>query len=246
MVCSPRPTWLASVERDRRQGDFGLLYRNRLNVLRKAYTRFTPGKDYTCFVEENSNWLPDFTLFMALKDKFGGKPWYEWEHDLKFRNPDAIWNARNELKEEISFFSFVQYLFFQQWNALHAYAKKNNISIIGDVPIYVPRDSVEAWSSPELFQMDEKLDPKAVAGCPPDAFAADGQLWGNPLYRWDVLAEDGYSWWLRRLALPESCMTWCGWITSAPSRATGPCPSATPPPGAASGLPAPALTLSTP
>ena len=181
------------------KADFGLLYRNRLNVLRKAYARFTPGKDYTCFVEENSNWLPDFTLFMALKDKFGGKPWYEWEHDLKFRNPDAIWNARNELKEEISFFSFVQYLFFQQWNALHAYAKKNNIAIIGDVPIYVPRDSVEAWSSPELFQMDEKLDPKAVAGCPPDAFAADGQLWGNPLYRWDVLAEDGYSWWLRRL-----------------------------------------------
>ena len=90
------------------KADFGLLYRNRLNVLRKAYARFTPGKDYTCFVEENSNWLPDFTLFMALKDKFGGKPWYEWEHDLKFRNPDAIWNARNELKEEISFFSFVQ------------------------------------------------------------------------------------------------------------------------------------------
>ena len=182
------------------QADFGLLYQNRLKVLRAAYSRFTPGKDYTCFCTENSNWLPDFTLFMALKDKFGGKPWYEWEHKLKFRDPDAIWQARNQLKEEIAFFTFVQYLFFRQWDALHAYANRNNISIIGDVPIYVPRDSVEAWSSPELFQMDAELNPTAVAGCPPDAFTADGQLWGNPLYRWDVLAADGYSWWIRRLA----------------------------------------------
>ena len=182
------------------QADFGLLYQNRLKVLRAAYSRFTPDKDYACFCTENSNWLPDFTLFMALKDKFGGKPWYEWEHKLKFRDPDAIWQARNQLKEEIAFFTFVQYLFFQQWDALHAYANRNNISIIGDVPIYVPRDSVEAWSSPELFQMDAELNPTAVAGCPPDAFTADGQLWGNPLYRWDVLAADDYSWWLRRLA----------------------------------------------
>ena len=182
------------------QADFGLLYQNRLKVLRAAYSRFTPDKDYACFCTENSNWLPDFTLFMALKDKFGGKPWYEWEHKLKFRDPEAIWQARNQLKEEIAFFTFVQYLFFRQWDALHAYANRNNISIIGDVPIYVPRDSVEAWSSPELFQMDAELNPTAVAGCPPDAFTADGQLWGNPLYRWDVLAADGYSWWIRRLA----------------------------------------------
>ena len=182
------------------KADFGLLYQNRLRVLRTAYGRFVPDEAYARFCEENSNWLPDFTLFMALKDKFGGKPWYEWENKLKFRDPDAIWQARNELKAEAGFFSFVQYLFFKQWNALHAYANQNNISIIGDVPIYVPRDSVEAWGSPELFQMDEKLDPTAVAGCPPDAFTADGQLWGNPLYRWDVLSADGYSWWLRRLA----------------------------------------------
>ena len=180
--------------------DFGLLYNNRLKVLRAAYGRFTPGADYEAFCAENSSWLPDFALFMALKDKFGGKPWYEWEEKLKFRDPDAIWAARGELKEQISFFSFVQYLFFKQWTALHDYAQKSGITIIGDVPIYVPRDSAEVWSSPELFQMDEKLDPKAVAGCPPDAFSADGQLWGNPLYRWDAVAADGYSWWIRRLA----------------------------------------------
>ena len=180
--------------------DFGLLYHNRLKVLRAAYGRFTPWADYEAFCAENSSWLPDFALFMALKDKFGGKPWYEWEEKLKFRDPDAIWAARGELKEQISFFSFVQYLFFKQWTALHDYAQKSGITIIGDVPIYVPRDSVEVWSSPELFQMDEKLDPKAVAGCPPDAFSADGQLWGNPLYRWDAVAADGYSWWIRRLA----------------------------------------------
>ena len=181
------------------KADFGLLYNSRLKVLRLAFGRFTPDAGYEAFCTENGSWLPDFALFMALKNKFGGKPWYQWEEKLKFRDPDAIWAARGELKEEISFYSFVQYLFFQQWNALHEYANENGISIIGDVPIYVPRDSVEAWSSPELFQMDEKLDPKAVAGCPPDAFSADGQLWGNPLYRWDVLAADGYSWWIRRL-----------------------------------------------
>lgn len=182
------------------KADFGLLYNNRLKVLRQAFQRFTPDGAYETFCAENSSWLPDFSLFMALKAKFGGKPWYQWEEKLKFRDPDAIWEARGALKEEISFYSFVQYVFNKQWTALHAYANKNGVYIIGDVPIYVPRDSVEAWSSPELFQMDEKLDPKAVAGCPPDAFSADGQLWGNPIYRWDVVAADDYSWWIRRLA----------------------------------------------
>lgn len=180
--------------------DFGIQYNNRLNMLRKAFARFQPSADYEAFCAENSSWLSDFALFMALKGKFKGQPWYSWEDALKFRQPDAIWKARRELKDEIAFFSFVQYLFFRQWNALHAYAKQNNITIIGDVPIYVPRDSVETWASPEQFQLDEQLNPVAVAGCPPDAFSADGQLWGNPLYRWDVLANDGYAWWINRLA----------------------------------------------
>ena len=182
------------------KADFGLLYSNRLNALRKAYGRFTAQKKLDAFCAKNVSWLPDFALFMALKDRFGGKPWYQWDKDLKFRKADAIAAARQELKEEIRFFCFVQYLFYTQWNALRAYAHGKGIRIIGDVPIYVPYDSVEVWKDTQLFQLDERLDPVSVAGCPPDAFSADGQLWGNPLYRWDVMAEDGYAWWIRRLA----------------------------------------------
>ena len=179
--------------------DFGLLYNNRMNLLRKAYSRFTDGEALDAFCRENSSWLSDFALFMALKGKFNGAAWYTWEDPLKKREPDAVWSARRELKDEIRFYSFVQYLFYRQWNALRAYAHENEVQIIGDVPIYVPYDSADVWSNPELFQLDENMDPVDVAGCPPDAFTADGQLWGNPLYRWDVLKQDGYSWWLRRL-----------------------------------------------
>ena len=180
--------------------DYGLLYNNRLNVLRLAYGRFQGGWEFDQFCSDNGSWLPDFALFMALKGKFNGQPWYSWEDGLKFRNPDAIWAVRQELKDEIRFYSFVQYLFHKQWVALREYAHSKNIKLIGDVPIYVPYDSVDVWSNPELFQLNENLDPVDVAGCPPDAFSADGQLWGNPLYRWDVLAQDGYAWWLNRLA----------------------------------------------
>ena len=179
--------------------DYGMLYNNRLKVLRLAYSRFAGSDGFDSFCRENSMWLPDFALFMALKDSTGGKPWYQWADGLKHRDPEAVWQARQELKDEIRFYSFVQYLFFSQWKALTDYAHKNDIKIIGDVPIYVPLDSVEVWSSPELFQLDETLTPTAVAGCPPDAFSEDGQLWGNPLYRWEDHAADGYGWWLRRL-----------------------------------------------
>ena len=182
------------------KADFGLLYNSRLKVLRKAYARFADHAELDAFCKENDGWLADFALFMALKDRFGGKPWYQWDKELKFRDPKALSAAREELKSEIRFFSFVQYLFYKQWTALRAYAHSKDISIIGDVPIYVPYDSVEVWKDTALFQLDEKLDPVAVAGCPPDAFSEDGQLWGNPLYRWDVMAEDGFSWWIRRLA----------------------------------------------
>ena len=180
--------------------NYGHLYNNRLTVLRKAYARFRGGADFDAFCMEASSWLPDFGLFMALKGKFNGQPWYSWEKGLKFRDPEAIWDVRKELQDEIRFYYFVQYLFYKQWNALRAYAHKNGISIIGDVPIYVPHDSVDVWSNPELFQMNADLEPTDVAGCPPDAFSDDGQLWGNPLYRWDLLAQDNYGWWIRRLA----------------------------------------------
>ena len=180
--------------------DYGKLYHNRLNVLRLAYARFRDDGALEEFCEKNSDWLPDFALFMALKDRFGGKPWYQWDDKLKFRDKRAIRKATEELKEEIRFFSFVQFLFYQQWNALRGYAHSKGLRIIGDVPIYVPYDSVEVWKDTKLFQLDEKLDPVAVAGCPPDAFSEDGQLWGNPLYRWDVMEKTGFDWWIRRLA----------------------------------------------
>ena len=182
------------------KADFGKLYNHRLTVLGRAYARFAGGEDFDGFCSENSMWLSDFALFMALKEQFGGKPWFQWEEPLKRRDGDAIWNARQLLKDRIRFYSFVQYLFFRQWEALRAYAGQKGIRIIGDVPIYVPLDSCDVWANPELFQLDAQLAPTAVAGCPPDAFSEDGQLWGNPLYRWDVMAKDGYDWWIRRLA----------------------------------------------
>lgn len=179
--------------------DYGCLYTHKLSVLQKAFGRFCDEKALDTFCRQNSSWLPDYSLFMALKAKFGGEPWYRWPHKLKFREPDAIWQARQELKTQIRFYSFVQYLFYEQWNALRSYAADNGVRIIGDIPIYVPYDSVEVWSSPEYFQLNESAEPTMVAGCPPDAFSEDGQLWGNPLYRWDAMKSDGYSWWIRRL-----------------------------------------------
>ncbi len=179
--------------------DFGIQYNNKLRVLRQAFARFTGGEEFDSFCLENGSWLADYALFMALKKEYGGKPWFEWEKELKVRDPEAVWQARQKLKEEIRFQNFVQYLFYGQWQALHAYAKSKHISIIGDVPIYVPLDSVEVWTAPELFQLDEDLKPTAIAGCPPDGFTADGQLWGNPLYRWDLMEKNGYGWWIRRM-----------------------------------------------
>ena len=179
--------------------DYGRLYSNRLNVLRIACGRFEGGADFEEFCSANSSWLPDYALFMALKEKSSGAAWYTWEDGLKYRQPDAVWQARQELKESVRFYSFVQYQFYKQWNALRSYAHDKGIQIIGDVPIYVPYDSADVWSNPELFQLDAQMEPVCVAGCPPDAFTEDGQLWGNPLYRWDVLARDEYNWWIRRL-----------------------------------------------
>ncbi len=188
--------WFRKAEK----ADFGLLYQNRLKVLRLACDRFRGSGAFDAFCRENDSWLPDFTLFMALKEQHGGAPWYQWEAPLKHREEAAMAAARLELADAIRFYGFVQFLFFRQWKALHEYAAEKGICIIGDVPIYVPLDSVEVWSNPELFLLDKRLDPIAVAGCPPDGFTEDGQLWGNPLYRWNVHKKQGYAWWIRRLA----------------------------------------------
>lgn len=182
------------------RADFGLLYQSRRKVLALAYARFRPDGDYEAFCRENAHWLGDYALYMTLKDKFQGLPWYRWEEPLKHREPEALWQLRQSLREELDFYKFIQYQFYRQWNALRQYAKEKGIAILGDVPIYVPLDSCEVWCNPELFQLDESLTPTAVAGCPPDAFSDEGQLWGNPLYRWERHKADGYSWWIRRLS----------------------------------------------
>ena len=180
--------------------NYGLLYNNRLKLLRKAFARHGETEEFARFRARNDGWLPDFVAYMGLKDKFGGKPWYQWPETVRSYSPGVISEAWEYLGYEgIQFYCFVQYLFFRQWNALRSYAHDKGIRIIGDVPIYVPYDSVEVWKQPELFQMDETRTPTAVAGCPPDGFTAEGQLWGNPLYDWDAMKRENYAWWIRRL-----------------------------------------------
>lgn len=181
--------------------DYALLYKNRYDLLRKAKVRFFENvpQEYGQFCEKEADWLDDFALFMALKEAHNGAQWSEWERPLKFREAEAIAKAKDTYADEIDFWKMLQYLFFEQWCELKNYANERGIRIIGDVPIYVAGDSVDVWTNPSQFYLDENLEPIDVAGCPPDAFSADGQLWGNPLFRWDVMQEDGYSWWTMRL-----------------------------------------------
>lgn len=185
--------------KDKTHVDFGKIYNNRFIVLRKAFDRFKGGKDYEAFLSENADWLPDFALYMALKQDHNFKAWFQWEDGYKFREEAELREARERLDDTIRFYYFQQYQFACQWKKLKAYAKKAGIELIGDVPIYVPLDSVEVWKNPELFQLDKSLVPTAVAGCPPDYFSEDGQLWGNPLYNWDAMKADGFRWWVERL-----------------------------------------------
>ena len=185
---------------DETQVDYGILYNHRGSLLRLAFDRFTPDADYDRFVSENEEWLPDYALFMALKAKAQGQGWQNWSVSLMTRIPSIIDSCRKELSGEIEFVYFQQYLFFRQWNALHSYANSKGIRIIGDVPIYVPLDSADVWANPRLFLLDGSYRPKVVAGCPPDSFNADGQLWGNPIYDWEKMKETGYEWWIRRMA----------------------------------------------
>ena len=179
--------------------DYGRMFGARYPILRTAWSRQKKTLDLSAFIEEQKDWLPDFALFMALKFHFNLVSWMEWPDPVKTRQPDALDDYREKLKDEIEFFCYTQYLFFQQWRKLKEYASEHHIKIIGDLPIYVACDSADAWSHPELFQFDETCTPKQVAGCPPDGFSATGQLWGNPLYDWKKHEETGYAWWLKRM-----------------------------------------------
>ena len=152
------------------------------------------------FVKENEDWLIDYALFMAVKAANDGKSFIEWDEDIKLRKPAAVEKCMKEYKDTIDLYCFIQYEFFKQWEALRKYANDNGIEIVGDIPIYVAYDSADVWTNPELFVLDKDLKPIKVAGCPPDAFSEDGQLWGNPLYKWDYHKKTGYKWWKDRMA----------------------------------------------
>lgn len=178
------------------------IYNTRFKLLRMAFDRsdIINNEEYQCFVEENKEWLKDYAMYMAIKDSMDGIAWIEWDEDIRLRKPEAMARYAKELENDINFYSYQQYLFATQWAQLKAYANKKGVEIVGDIPIYVAFDSADTWANPELFQLDEDNIPTGVAGCPPDAFSATGQLWGNPLYRWDYHAETGFAWWIRRLA----------------------------------------------
>lgn len=178
--------------------DYGILYDLRLKVLKKAFSRFRDFERLENFKRENKE-AQDYAVFMAIKNSKSGSPWYLWEQELKKRSFAALEDVRQHFKEEIDFYLFLQYEFMEQWLNLKNYANSRGIKIVGDVPIYASLDSCDVWTNPKEFMLDENFLPKEVAGCPPDAFTEDGQRWGNPLYLWDEMKKNGYSWWKSRL-----------------------------------------------
>lgn len=181
--------------------DYEKLYKNRYPLLRKAFLKSNHKKTqkYLDFLSRHRHWLDDYALFMALKKHFDGAVWTAWDEDIKRRTPSAMEKYSKILADEIDFWKFVQYKFFCQWDALHAYAKKNKIELIGDIPIYTSFDSSDVWANTHLFKLDSALLPTHVAGCPPDGFSENGQLWGNPLYDWDEHKKTDFVWWRNRL-----------------------------------------------
>lgn len=182
--------------------EYDVIYNARFKILRKAFLASEHKETalYRQFLEDNGEWLEEYALFMAIKGDHEGREWLSWEEDIRFAKPEAVERYRNKLADEIEFYKFLQFKFYKQWDALKEYANRKGISIIGDIPIYVALDSADVWMNPELFQLDEELKPVNVAGCPPDAFSDWGQKWGNPIYDWDRMEKDGFSWWKKRMA----------------------------------------------
>ena len=191
--------------------DYGTLYTSRYKILRAAYAawrRQCAGQHgcahyypdaYYAFTLENEGWLEDYALYMALKTANGMKSWTQWPREYRKREPQALEAFKAENEEEIGFWKFLQYEFSIQWKKLKAYANANNVQILGDIPIYVSADSVDAWVGGPLFELDADGGFARVAGCPPDYFSAEGQLWGNPLYNWPYHKQTGYAWWIQRV-----------------------------------------------
>lgn len=189
-------------EADEERVDYENLYESRYKILRKAYDNFKEQRDdvlFNIFLEKNENWISNYGLFMAIKEENSGKCWLEWEEGLKRRDPHELWLFKEKHSDDVTFWMFLQYKFFDQWAKLKEYANSSGIQIIGDIPIYVALDSAAVWVYPDLFDLDEDLNPVTVAGCPPDAFSETGQLWGNPIYNWKRHKETEYNWWIDRL-----------------------------------------------
>ncbi|MCR4588750.1 MAG: 4-alpha-glucanotransferase [Lachnospiraceae bacterium] len=202
--------------KNKTQIDYETLYFNRFELLRKAYNNSPYAsepkkkwadpkydkdrKAFASFIKDNKTWLQDYALFSAVKKHFGGVCYIEWDDDIRLRKPAAMKKYQKLLADEIRFCEFQQYFFMKQYMALKAYAADKKIQIVGDIPIYVAFDSADTWSHPELFELDPKGYPTVVAGCPPDGFSATGQLWGNPIYKWDYHKQTGYKWWMERIA----------------------------------------------
>jgi 4-alpha-glucanotransferase len=185
--------------------DFSMVIPWKFNLLRKGASNFFRSAtceqkaDFERFTQQNHTWLDDCALFMAAKDAHQGRVWTEWDPDLASRREGAITKWSEELSSEIAAYKFWQYEFFRQWNAVREYCVRRGIRIMGDIPIYAAHDSADVWAHPEMFWLDEKGNPLKVSGVPPDYFSATGQLWGNPLYRWDAMKASGYRWWIERL-----------------------------------------------
>ncbi len=185
--------------------EYGPLIKWKMALLRRSYDIFKNSSgpqiqsDVAQFILENTDWLEDYALFMAVKEVHGGSVWSEWDEGIALRRPESIAEWRLRLDDDINFQRYIQYLFFRQWLALKHYANERDVKIIGDIPIFVAYDSTDVWAHPERFFLDEKGHATVVAGVPPDYFSTTGQYWGNPLYRWDMMADEGYSWWIERL-----------------------------------------------
>lgn len=185
--------------------DFGRVIEWKRTVIRRVWETFVhdaanPDRQaYAAFCEQHAHWLNDYALFMALKDRHGGIQWTAWDRPYAMRDPDALAQARDDMDDAIAALKFGQFLFFRQWDRFRAEARGRGIRIVGDIPIYVAHDSADVWAHRELFHLDAEGNPTVVAGVPPDYFSKTGQLWGNPIYRWDHAAETGYAWWVERL-----------------------------------------------
>lgn len=181
--------------------DYGLIYESRFTVLKKAFknSKHQNTKEYETFMEENKFWLDGYCLYSACKKKFDYTSWQDWDKDIKFREGEAVASYMEELADDIDFYRFIQFKFYEQWNKLKEYTNELGIEIIGDIPIYVAMDSSDVWENTDIFQLNKNLEPKSVAGVPPDAFSETGQRWGNPLYDWNKIEKQDFDWWRKRM-----------------------------------------------